>query len=432
VRPQGSGARTAVALALALVLGGVSAQVAWADDDTDVPTRQDVRDAREAVDEQALDVEGIEAALDAANARLERATIAAAKAAEAFNGARWEARQARVDARRAAVLAAEAADDAERLRRAYQDTLVTSYTHHPSLGALSSLVESEGLSQLMQRSATIRNTGAAMDARYDALLAAQSKAEDAAEVAEDAREEAELAADRARDARDAARAAADGAAAAAQEIADEKSDLIARLARLKGISVELAERRRSGVEARRAELAAEEREDAAPPPAAHPEPAVDPEPATDPEPTEPPADPDPEPPAPQQPEDPDPTPPPPSGGAQAAIGFARAQLGEPYRWGAAGPGSWDCSGLTMGAWAAGGKSLPHYSVAQYQQSTPISPSELRPGDLVFWGSSSRSSSIYHVALYVGDGRIIHAPRTGRPVSEESMYYWITPNFYARP
>ena len=57
---------------------------------------------------------------------------------------------------------------------------------------------------------------------------------------------------------------------------------------------------------------------------------------------------------------------------------------------------------------------------------------LVPGDLVFWGSSSKSSSIYHVALYVGDGQIIHAPRTGRPVVKESMYSWTTPNFFARP
>ena len=57
---------------------------------------------------------------------------------------------------------------------------------------------------------------------------------------------------------------------------------------------------------------------------------------------------------------------------------------------------------------------------------------LQAGDLVFWGSSSSPSSIYHVALYIGDGQIIHAPRTGRDVSQESMYYWRTPNFYARP
>ncbi len=122
----------------------------------------------------------------------------------------------------------------------------------------------------------------------------------------------------------------------------------------------------------------------------------------------------------------------PSGGAQAAIAFARAQIGEPYVWAADGPDSWDCSGLTMGAWATGGTSLPHYSVAQYEQSTPIAAGDLRPGDLLFWGSSSSPSSIYHVALYTGDGMMIHAPRTGRDVEEVSMYYWIAPNFYARP
>ncbi|NPC99108.1 C40 family peptidase, partial [Nocardioides sp. zg-DK7169] len=124
--------------------------------------------------------------------------------------------------------------------------------------------------------------------------------------------------------------------------------------------------------------------------------------------------------------------PPVATGAAAAVAFARAQIGEPYRWAAAGPDAWDCSGLTAGAWAAGGKSLPHYSVAQYEQSTPISAGDLRPGDLVFWGSTTSPSSIFHVALYVGDGRIVHAPRTGRPVTEESMYYWTPPGFYARP
>ncbi|WP_343900922.1 C40 family peptidase, partial [Nocardioides aquaticus] len=119
-------------------------------------------------------------------------------------------------------------------------------------------------------------------------------------------------------------------------------------------------------------------------------------------------------------------------GGAAAVAFARQQLGEPYVWAAAGPDSWDCSGLTMGAWAAGGTSLPHYSVAQYEASTPIAPSDLQPGDLVFWGDSSDPGSIFHVALYAGNDMIIHAPRTGRPVVEESIYYWRLPDFYARP
>ena len=127
-----------------------------------------------------------------------------------------------------------------------------------------------------------------------------------------------------------------------------------------------------------------------------------------------------------------PTPPPAATGAAAAIAFAAAQIGDPYKWGASGPSAWDCSGLTAGAWAAAGKALPHYSVAQYTQSTKITAADLAPGDLVFWGSSSSPSSIYHVALYIGGGQIIHAPRTGRNVSQESMYAWRAPTFFARP
>jgi cell wall-associated NlpC family hydrolase len=84
----------------------------------------------------------------------------------------------------------------------------------------------------------------------------------------------------------------------------------------------------------------------------------------------------------------------------------------------------------MMAWRAGGKSLPHWSVAQFQQSTSISVGQLRPGDLVFWGSTP--GTIHHVAMYVGNGQIIHAPRTGQPVQINSMYYWVPPDFYGRP
>ena len=96
------------------------------------------------------------------------------------------------------------------------------------------------------------------------------------------------------------------------------------------------------------------------------------------------------------------------------------------------PGRLGLLGPHRGCLGKGGKYLPHYSVAQFTGSTRITAAQLAPGDLVFWGSSSNPSSIYHVGLYVGDGQMIHAPRTGRPVVKESIYSWTTPNFFARP
>ena len=120
----------------------------------------------------------------------------------------------------------------------------------------------------------------------------------------------------------------------------------------------------------------------------------------------------------------------PTSSVEAAVTFALAQVGEPYVWAAAGPDAWDCSGLTMGAWGAAGRSLPHYSVAQYEATTPVSMSSLRRGDLLFWSDGS-PGSIYHVALYLGDGMMVHAPRTGRDVEVVSMYYWIAPDLAGR-
>jgi peptidoglycan DL-endopeptidase CwlO len=119
-------------------------------------------------------------------------------------------------------------------------------------------------------------------------------------------------------------------------------------------------------------------------------------------------------------------------GAARAIAYARQQLGKPYVYAAAGPGSFDCSGLTMRAWQAGGVYLPHWSVAQYEQSQPVSSGDARPGDLVFFASNSNDyRSIYHVALYLGNGMMIEAPHTGDVVKIIAVY----PNDffgYARP
>jgi len=116
-----------------------------------------------------------------------------------------------------------------------------------------------------------------------------------------------------------------------------------------------------------------------------------------------------------------------AGGAGAAIAEAKRQLGKPYRWGAAGPDSYDCSGFTMWAWRAGGVSLPHYSGAQYSSTTHIPLSSIQPGDLIFYESPGS-----HVALYIGGGQIIHAPHAGDVVKYDSLYYWNTAMMASRP
>jgi cell wall-associated NlpC family hydrolase len=93
--------------------------------------------------------------------------------------------------------------------------------------------------------------------------------------------------------------------------------------------------------------------------------------------------------------------------ASIAVAFARRQLGKPYRFAAAGPNAYDCSGLTMAAWAAAGVSMPHYSVSQAQMFPRVSWSQLQPGDIVVF-----YSDYHHVGLYIGGGMMIHAPQTG--------------------
>jgi cell wall-associated NlpC family hydrolase len=104
-----------------------------------------------------------------------------------------------------------------------------------------------------------------------------------------------------------------------------------------------------------------------------------------------------------------------SGRAGVAVRFAYAQLGKPYVYGAAGPSSYDCSGLTMRAWGAAGVSLPHNAAGQQSVTRYVSYADLQPGDLVFFGSPA-----YHVGIYIGGGRMIAAPHTGDVVKIQSV------------
>ena len=96
--------------------------------------------------------------------------------------------------------------------------------------------------------------------------------------------------------------------------------------------------------------------------------------------------------------------------AARAVAFAYAALGKPYVWGATGPSAFDCSGLTQAAWKAGGVALPRTTYTQISSGPRVDRSQLAPGDLVFF-----YSGVSHVGLYVGDGKMIHAPHPGAPV-----------------
>ena len=105
----------------------------------------------------------------------------------------------------------------------------------------------------------------------------------------------------------------------------------------------------------------------------------------------------------------------PPGAAGQAMEWALSQRGKPYGWGDAGPGSYDCSGLTMAAFRTVGVGLPHSAAAQSSMGRAVSRNQLQPGDLVFFGSPA-----HHVGIYVGDGKMVDAPNVGEVVKVEPL------------
>jgi len=111
----------------------------------------------------------------------------------------------------------------------------------------------------------------------------------------------------------------------------------------------------------------------------------------------------------------------PSRVAAAAVRAALAQVGKLYRWGATGPATFDCSGLTRFAYTAAGLTLPRTSRQQWSAGRHLDVAELRPGDLVFWAHDPADpSTIHHVGMYVGQGLMVHAPHTGALVRVDAL------------
>lgn len=117
-------------------------------------------------------------------------------------------------------------------------------------------------------------------------------------------------------------------------------------------------------------------------------------------------------------------------GTETAVHFVLAHLGDGYSYGGNGPHWWDCSGLVQQAYRRAGIRLPRVAAAQYRAARPIRRSQLRRGDLVFWTSNGHVSGIHHVAVYLGRGHYVEAPRPGRRVRVSSFAAY-RPTLYAR-
>jgi cell wall-associated NlpC family hydrolase len=399
-----------------------------------IPSQSTVDAARRAAAAKAAQVAAIEQQLATADDRLEELGRASGRADEAYNGAMYRLQQAKTEAAAAAARAAKAQQTLDGQRRQIGRFAAASYQGGGDIAKLGPLFSADGPQELLDSAGAAHSASTAMQASLLRYTATQVVSNAFRMQADQAVATVKAATDAAAAAKAQAEAAEAGQAAAVASMGVERKKQISQLATLRNTSYRVAAQRANGLEVlarqRAAALAAKKAEElrkriAAREAAERAKEAADRAKEAAREPKRGPKTP------PKHKPDPGHTS---SGrGAGAAIAFALSQLGDPYVWGATGPGSWDCSGLTMGAWAHAGVQLPHYSVAQYEQTKHISADELRPGDLIFWADDpSDPSTIFHVAMYLGNGRMIHAPRTGKPVKLENVYYWQTPDFFGRP
>lgn len=436
----------------------VPAGAAMADPDV---SDQDVRDARRAVTNASGAVADIEVRLAELSTRAETTQIAVQQAGEAYAQAQADLAEAEAAAQQASDQYADAAEKLEAARATLVAIAREAARSGGSMDTVQALLSADGFQDVVARSEALSQVSNRADQAVQTYLAAEQVATALKEQADTAAAAQETAAAEAQTALDAAQAAQSDADAAVASAQTERQSLISQLAAARNTSAAVEQARQDQIDAerqQRAEAAAEaERRQnqpaAAPadpgtatPPAAETTPPATTPPATTPPATTPPATTPPAttPPATTPPVTTPPvtTPPPSTGGgsssgttssAETAIAWAKQRIGLPYLWGGTGPNGYDCSGLTQGAWKAAGVNLNRTSRDQYRQVAKISYSNLRPGDLVFWGTNPNdASSVYHVAMYIGGGQIIEAPSPGNNVRITSMRYSGSMAFAGRP
>jgi cell wall-associated NlpC family hydrolase len=360
------------------------------------PSAGEVARAKAAAGDKAAQVATIENQLVASNARLVNVQMAAEVASEKYNLARVLLEQRTEAARGAGRRAAEAQKTADASSDKLGQFAATAYMQGGNLGQLEAFLSSKGPQEVLERAAGIQLV---TDIRSRIMQDAQASSEVAAVLRRQAAQAqaqqlaAELAAE---SARAAAQTQVDLAVAETANIKKQQGAMIAQLAALRSTSVALEGQRQAGLKAAaearaaaRARAAAEAADARRARAAARNQGGGSSFPV------------------------------PSRGGVSAVIAFAESQIGEPYVWGAAGPSSWDCSGLTQRAWAQAGVNLAHYTGFQWAETRRIPLADLQPGDLVFYGGSGPSS--HHVGLYIGSGTMIEAPHTGAFVRYSPIY-----------
>ena len=407
---------SAIALALVGVLGVGGAALA----DGGYPTQSQVDQARQHVTDTKTSLKAARAAFARTQAAAAKAEQQAEIASEAYNGAMWRLSLARTAATKAAKAAKAAQARVQEQRDGIADLVVRSYQDGADLNALATFLDGGGPVEALRNAGVVNMAGDSLKADYNRFVALSDAADAAQKKAAAAARTQERNAAAARSARTSAAAAAGHAEALVRESATRRNALVRTLATAEHTSIALAKKRQAALEAiarKKAEEAAKRAAAAAAAKAAAEAKANaakgssntngD---ATGTAPTS--------------------LPKPSSSAVAAVIAYAKAQLGKPYLWAAAGPNRFDCSGLTMMAWRQGGISLPHFSGAQYDAGTPIPIADARPGDLYFWSYNGRPSGIHHVALALGNGAFIEAPHTGANVryNNVSDFY---PNFAVR-
>jgi cell wall-associated NlpC family hydrolase len=408
---------TRIAAAVAVVLAGVLGVGSAAVADSGYPSQSQVNQARQQVGQARSSLASARGAYAAAESAASRAEQAAEIAAERYNEAMWRLGLAQAATRRAVEHAEAMHQQVAQQRVGIADLVVRSYQQGAELDGLTAFLNSGGPVQALENAGVVNMAGDSMKAQYDRFVALSSAADAAQQRASAAQAQQQKVAAAAKTARSAASAAAGRSQALLHKAAAHRDVLVKALATAEHTSVALASQRQAALERiarekaaaqRRAEEARQAAQAAAQ--ASSGGSSGGSSAGTSAPPSQLPA---------------------PSNRAVAAvIAYAKAQLGKPYRWAAAGPDSFDCSGLTLMAWRQGGIDLVHYSGSQYAAGTPIPVSAARPGDLYFWSYNGRPSGIHHVALALGNGEFIEAPHTGAFVRYNNVSNWY-PDFAVR-